>query len=730
MGEYLFIASAIVSIVNGTVLLYVNPRRVVNRVFFAASAWIGIWLICIALAIHEGSQYRGDSSAQVIFWIRGSTATGAFLGWFAWMIRNALTDNRQTIWHVCKDSWFSFLCSAFLAALACSELYIPSTSTPANKQYGVGYGVYVGIAVLGCIWFLIDALSQARALKGVRRLEMQFFVLHLACACLLVISSNLAGVYLHLEWPKRLGPIWFLILHGLTVWAVCYHRVFDAKQVILSVGQRILLFATVALASVLFNAIADGAIEGSWRVAALAAVICMFAITCDEPMRRWMGLDPRQALLAPRRQIIDWARELPDENHLEAKFRLLLQERCQTSSALLHSQDGNSFSKAPLFLPNQWEGFSALRKDGWVTPERLQRSRTSAGTAQCLELMATHHLGALLAVPIGSTPPSLLVGLGHKDGLRPYTFPEIRSLLELAELMDNILTHTRVTNHAAKIERLASVSMISRSLAHDLNNLVTPISTFLDHMDLRVTPETIEHQVLSDAKASITVIQEYIQQSLFFAQRLTPNLTIVDGNSLLTDAIKITSQRAQESNVQVAIRENSNFAFAADLSLLRRLLQNLVFNGIDASLQGGVIEISASVLADDKVCLRVADQGSGISPESRDRIFEPYYTTKSFEGNRRGVGLGLAVCQKIAELHEGRIVVSANTPRGTVFTTEFPLRTTLPATTALSFDNPLTSRAESPREFTPNNSPPRPTSGPNNENQRPRSTPPIDPPAG
>jgi len=680
MGEYLFIASATFSVVNGIILLCVNPGRVVNKVFFATSVWIAIWFACIAMAIREGSQYDGESCPDVIFWIRCSTAAAAFLGWFTWMIRKALTGDRHTVWAVCRDSWFSFFCAALLASLACSEFYIPSTSTPANKQYGVGYGIYVGIAGLGCVWFLIDALSQARVLKGVRRLEMQFFVLHLSCACLLVISSNLAGVYLHLDWPKRLGPIWFLALHGLTVWAVCYHRVFDAKHVILSAGQRILLFTTLALGAVLFDSIAEGVIENPWSIAVLVVVICMLAITCDAPMRRWMGLDPRQILLSPRRKIVDWARELPDEDKLEMQFKLLLQEWCQTSFVLLVAEKDNSFRNAPLFLPNQWEGFSALRKDGWVTPEKLQRSKAFVGTAQCIELMTTNRLGALLAVPIGSDLPSLIVGLGHKDGLRPYTFPEIQRLLELAELMDNILTHARAAGHAAKIQRLASASMISRGLAHDLNNLVTPISAFIHHMDQHVPSGTIEEKVFSDAKSSIKVMQEYIQQSLFFAQRLVPNFAVLDARSLLHDTIIVTSTRAQESNVRVVIRKDPTFTFVGDLSLLRRLLQNLVFNAIEASAPGDVIEISASATSERQACFRVADHGAGIPLESISRIFEPYYTTKSSDVARRGTGLGLAICQKIVELHDGQISVSTNDPHGTVFTTAFPLRTTLSTT--------------------------------------------------
>jgi signal transduction histidine kinase len=105
-------------------------------------------------------------------------------------------------------------------------------------------------------------------------------------------------------------------------------------------------------------------------------------------------------------------------------------------------------------------------------------------------------------------------------------------------------------------------------------------------------------------------------------------------------------------------------------------MQNLVFNAIDASPAGSTVEISAVATSDQKLCLRVSDQGSGILPETESHIFEPYFTTKSSDGERRGLGLGLAICQKIIELHKGQIAVSTNPPSGAVFTATIPLKYT------------------------------------------------------
>ncbi len=300
--------------------------------------------------------------------------------------------------------------------------------------------------------------------------------------------------------------------------------------------------------------------------------------------------------------------------------------------------------------------------------------------------MSLHQLGALLAVPKGSFPPSLVIGLGQKASLRPYTFPDTQDLLALAELMDNILTHSRVSAHAARIEKMASATMMSRGLAHDLNNLATPVSTFLHHMDGKVTANTPEAEVLTAAKHSLNVMQDYIQESLFFARQLIPHFSPVDAHELLASILRLSHERAAAASVRVVLSGEENFTFVADEALLKRLLQNLVFNSLDASQPGESIEVSASIAEGNQVSLRVTDHGQGIAPEIRDHIFEPYFTTKNSGNEHRGFGLGLAICQKIAELHGGKIVVSPDTVRGSVFTVLIPKGDALKVISAAAVD--------------------------------------------
>jgi signal transduction histidine kinase len=104
----------------------------------------------------------------------------------------------------------------------------------------------------------------------------------------------------------------------------------------------------------------------------------------------------------------------------------------------------------------------------------------------------------------------------------------------------------------------------------------------------------------------------------------------------------------------------------ADPDLLHRALSNLVLNAMDAMPDGGTLTLSAESRG-DKVEIRVADSGEGLTPEECERLFTPYYTTK-----QHGTGLGLAIVQSIVADHNGAIAVESRTGSGATFVITLP----------------------------------------------------------
>lgn len=238
--------------------------------------------------------------------------------------------------------------------------------------------------------------------------------------------------------------------------------------------------------------------------------------------------------------------------------------------------------------------------------------------------------------------------------------------------MDNILTHATLAAHAAKLAQMESAAMMSRSLAHDLNNLTTPVATYLLHAQGRAIPGTAEAEVYDAALHSVKVMHDYIRESLFFSRRLVPEFKPVDPAAALTSIVRLARERAERYGVTLNPHCEEQAAFSADPVLFQRLALNLVNNAIDASPPGGTVSISIAARNRDHVCLSVADQGPGVPAENLKRIFDPYFTTKDTGDTRRGLGLGLAICRKIADLHQGDIEVKSSPGQGSVFTAVLP----------------------------------------------------------
>lgn len=674
MIQGLYIAAALLGLSNGLAVLLVNPRRTINRVYFAGTLITCVWIFSLLRAIAIGEATAPTVvNPDLLFWLRMSSATPALIVWQIALMRQVLIEDIHTVRQALRISWPWFAVSAALASLAFSEFFIPSYSTTAAKLRGPGYHLFL-FAIAACgLWLLVDSVRRMRRFDGIKRLELQFFVAYALLASLLVVASAFIGhLFPDLAWLRRSGPIWITIWQASIMWAVCHHKIFEGRQVVALVGQRLLLlgllgFGAVGLQGILLPHL------GQVPAMALAAMTAAgLAVLWDPPLRRWLGLEARQQLDAPRRQIVSWAREGLDENRLIARLEGFLREWCKTDLVRL-LPFGDRRPMDPHLPADSWPGWSLLNREGWITLEAIQRQKESAATRACRSFLESENLSALLAVPQGSPAPSLLVALGRKHSLRPYTFPDIRLLLELAELMDNILTHSRVAAHSAAIEKMESAAMMSRGLAHDLNNLATPVSTFLLHMEGRVTPGTAEAEVLADAKQSIRVMQDYIRESLFYARRLVPDFQPVSSTELLASTVGLTQTRAKARGVEVVVGPSAGLAFRADRVLLLRMLQNLVSNGIDATPEGGRVILAAEPHGLEHIRFTVTDEGPGVPAALVSRIFEPYFTTKDTGNRTRGLGLGLAISLKIGSLHGGTITVGRASSGGAVFTATLPL---------------------------------------------------------
>lgn len=670
--EFLFLSAFLSSVLIGIGIFLINPNRTINRIFVLVLVAIATWFFSIFMVIREARLYIPATGESHIFWLRLGSATGATVPWLAQLMIASLTAPARSLWNVLRQSWPWLVLAGVLAALAFSESCIPSNSVPLIPRRGYGYTIYCGALLIQGAVLLASAYRQMQRLPGARRIEMQIFVLNTGLACVMVLLSTYFGRLLDLPLFSRSGPFVFFTLYGLTVWTLSSHRIFDARQVIASLAQRAVILGIMGLSAISLALLLDQVVAEPYHVLVAALGAGLLALACEKPTRRWFGLDDDHRLLAPRRAIFTWARQVSDAGKLKSLFEEFLSDWCQADYVSLLSSNGRAFTGGDICLPPGWAGLQSLCEEGWITPELLQRRKLRPGMAECRELMSRHQLGALLAVPPGSDSPTLVLALGLKRGLRPYTYPDIRLLLNLAELMDNILTHATLSAQAARLAQMESAAMMSRSLAHDLNNLTTPVATYLLHTHGRAAPGSAEAEVYDAAVHSVKVMHDYIRESLFFARRLVPEFKKVDLAQTLASVVRLCQERATRRATTLESFCDGEAALTADPVLFQRLVVNLVNNAIDASPPSGTVTLAIGVKDSGQIAFDVTDQGPGIPPENLPRIFDPYFTTKDTGDSLRGLGLGLAICRKIADLHGGTIEVNSAPGRGTTFTALFP----------------------------------------------------------
>lgn len=218
--------------------------------------------------------------------------------------------------------------------------------------------------------------------------------------------------------------------------------------------------------------------------------------------------------------------------------------------------------------------------------------------------------------------------------------------------------------------KLAALSKLTSGMAHEVKN---PLNAIVIHLEL------LKSQVASatpqEAGKSLEVITQEIKRLdrvvrnfLNFNRPLEVKLQDERIQPVVQEVVALAQTEAQQRNVQIEVHTEANLPkIPLDADLMKQCLLNIVLNGCQAMPDGGCLRISTR-LRNGSMELSVQDEGVGIPAESRDKIFNLYYTTKE-----NGNGIGLATAFKVVQLHNGEIQVDSELDQGTTFTLKFPV---------------------------------------------------------
>ncbi|MFW6456961.1 MAG: PAS domain S-box protein [Planctomycetota bacterium] len=226
-------------------------------------------------------------------------------------------------------------------------------------------------------------------------------------------------------------------------------------------------------------------------------------------------------------------------------------------------------------------------------------------------------------------------------------------------------------------ERRQALTQMASGIAHDFNNALSTIKGFTDLLlrskeklnDTEIVTQYLERVRTAASNASQTVRR----MRKFYRPSEGTNFGPVDINSLIQESIAMTQPRwreqARAGGGEITIEKDLGDIppVEGDENELSEMLTNLIFNAVDAMPQGGTLSFSTRE-KNGKVVLRVGDTGKGMSKETREQCFDPFYTTK----HETGTGLGLSTVHGTVQRHNGKIDVESEKGEGTTFRIVLP----------------------------------------------------------
>lgn len=220
----------------------------------------------------------------------------------------------------------------------------------------------------------------------------------------------------------------------------------------------------------------------------------------------------------------------------------------------------------------------------------------------------------------------------------------------------------------SQLQALANIGVNTAMIAHEINNLLTPLSNYADlalsHLDdMELVQKALKKTSLNSQKAA-----KVMQSILSVANGETEEKQLINLAEMVDEIFSCLCRDFSKDNITVKIEIPKDLTVFAVPVTIQQVLMNLILNSRDAMLtNGGILTLKAADNG-NSIEINIADTGNGISAVNMGKIFSPFFTTKKeVEKTSGGSGLGLAFCKKAVEQHDGEISFKSEPGKATVF---------------------------------------------------------------
>ena len=368
----------------------------------------------------------------------------------------------------------------------------------------------------------------------------------------------------------------------------------------------------------------------------------------------------------------------------ERRFRSLI-ENASDAIAIINAEGKFTFASESYvnvlgFKPPELVGRDVME---FVHPDELAEAQRS--------------MGRLVSDVGGSV--HIFLRCRHKDGSWRTLEVRGRNLLHDPAIAGIVSASRDVTQQRAleaelvQAQKMEAMGKLAGGVAHDFNNLLTVITSNVDLIVSAIPSNLAIHENLTEIRRAAGQAAGLTRQLLNFTQRRFEDPQVVNLNEIVTDSQDLL-RRVIGENARLKVKTATRAPLVKiDRAQLEQVLMNLVFNARDALSDGGVVEVAtlrhsvragdpqapAAVPPGEYAVLLVSDTGSGMTPETRARAFDPFYTTKEIG---KGTGLGLSMVYTIVKHAGGYIDLETKRGAGTTLRIYLP-RVVSPSVTPL-----------------------------------------------
>jgi len=224
-----------------------------------------------------------------------------------------------------------------------------------------------------------------------------------------------------------------------------------------------------------------------------------------------------------------------------------------------------------------------------------------------------------------------------------------------------------------RAQRLSSVGALASSITHEFNNILTTVINYAK-MGVRHKDEATRDKAFEKILAAGHRASKITTGMLAYSRNTTDRYDPAELSRLLDDVMVLVEKDLQMHRIGVDRDVDTGVWAKVNSSQVQQILMNLIVNARQAMKEGGRIKLTVrDNPAEGWAEISIGDNGAGIPHEKLQKIFDPFYTTRTADARGQGgTGLGLALCRRIIEAHGGRIRVESEPGKGTTFTLKLP----------------------------------------------------------